>query len=93
MSQAAFIENNKERFLQELFDLLRIPSISADSAFAGDVRQCAESVAAHLRNAGADNVSIEETSGHPIVYGEKIVNPAWPTVLIYGHYDVQPRRR
>jgi acetylornithine deacetylase/succinyl-diaminopimelate desuccinylase-like protein len=90
MSQAAFIENNKERFLQELFDLLRIPSISADSAFAGDVRQCAESVAAHLRNAGADNVSIEETSGHPIVYGEKIVNPAWPTVLIYGHYDVQP---
>jgi len=90
MSQAAFIENNKERFLQELFDLLRIPSISADSAFAGDVRQCAESVAAHLRNAGADNVSIEETAGHPIVYGEKIVNPAWPTVLIYGHYDVQP---
>jgi acetylornithine deacetylase/succinyl-diaminopimelate desuccinylase-like protein len=90
MSQAAFIENNKERFLQELFDLLRIPSISADSAFAGDVRQCAESVATHLRNAGANNVSIEETAGHPIVYGEKIVNPAWPTVLIYGHYDVQP---
>ncbi|MFN4914832.1 MAG: dipeptidase [Sphingomonadales bacterium] len=90
MSQAAYIEQNKDRFLQELFDLLRIPSISADSTFAGDVRQCAESVAAHLRNAGADNVSIEETAGHPIVYGEKIVNPSWPTILIYGHYDVQP---
>lgn len=90
MSQNAYIELNKERFLQELFDLLRIPSISADSAFAGDVRTCAESVATHLKNAGADNVSIEETAGHPIVYGEKIVNPHWPTVLIYGHYDVQP---
>ncbi|MFM7765179.1 MAG: dipeptidase [Sphingomonadales bacterium] len=90
MSQDAYIEQNKDRFLQELFDLLRIPSISADSAFAGDVRKCAESVAAHLRSAGADNVSIEETAGHPIVYGEKMVNPAWPTVLIYGHYDVQP---
>ncbi|MBM3919784.1 MAG: dipeptidase [Sphingomonadales bacterium] len=90
MSQDAYIEQNKDRFLQELFDLLRIPSISADSAFAGDVRTCAESVAAHLRSAGADNVSIEETAGHPIVYGEKMVNPAWPTVLIYGHYDVQP---
>jgi acetylornithine deacetylase/succinyl-diaminopimelate desuccinylase-like protein len=90
MSQAAYIEQNKDRFLQELFDLLRIPSISADSAFAGDVRQCAESVASHLRNAGADDVSIEETAGHPIVYGEKIINPSWPTVLIYGHYDVQP---
>lgn len=90
MSQVAYIEQNKDRFLQELFDLLRIPSISADSAFAGDVRQCAESVAAHLRHAGADNVIIEETAGHPIVYGEKIINPSWPTVLIYGHYDVQP---
>ena len=90
MSQAAYIEQNKDRFLQELFDLLRIPSISADSAFSGDVRQCAESVASHLRNAGADNVTIEETAGHPIVYGEKIINPSWPTVLIYGHYDVQP---
>ena len=90
MSQNAYIEQNKDRFLNELFDLLRIPSISADSAFAGDVRQCAESVANHLRTAGADNVSIEETAGHPIVYGEKLVNPNWPTVLIYGHYDVQP---
>ncbi|MBM3398997.1 MAG: dipeptidase [Bacteroidetes bacterium] len=90
MSQVAYIEQNKDRFLQELFDLLRIPSISADSAFAGNVRKCAESVAKYLRSAGADNVSIEETAGHPIVYGEKMVNPTWPTVLIYGHYDVQP---
>ncbi len=90
MSQNAYIEQNKNRFLQELFDLLRIPSISADSTFAGDVRICAESVATHLKNAGADNVTIEETAGHPIVYGEKIINPNWPTILIYGHYDVQP---
>ena len=90
MSQTTYIEQHKDRFLHELFDLLRIPSISADSAFTGDVRKCAEAVADHLSKAGADNVSIEETAGHPIVYGEKIVNPSWPTVLIYGHYDVQP---
>ena len=90
MSQTTYIEQHKDRFLHELFDLLRIPSISADSAFTGDVRKSAEAVADHLSKAGADNVSIEETAGHPIVYGEKIVNPSWPTVLIYGHYDVQP---
>lgn len=90
MSQTTYIAQHKDRFLHELFDLLRIPSISADSAFTGDVRKCAEAVADHLSKAGADNVSIEETAGHPIVYGEKIVNPEWPTVLIYGHYDVQP---
>lgn len=90
MEQLTYIEQNKDRFLSELFDLLRIPSISADSKFAGDVRKCAESVANHLRSAGAENVVIEETAGHPIVYGEKMINPALPTVLIYGHYDVQP---
>lgn len=90
MSPNEYIESNRDRFLNELFDLLRIPSISADSAFAADVRRCAESVANHLRAAGAENVSIEDTAGHPIVYGEKMVNPAFPTVLIYGHYDVQP---
>lgn len=90
MSQSAYIESNRQRFLDELFDLLRIPSISADPAFAGDVKKCAEAVANHLRAAGADNVSIEPTAGHPIVYGEKITDPALPTVLIYGHYDVQP---
>lgn len=90
MDQKAYIEQNQDRFLNELFDLLRIPSISADSKFAADVRRCAESVAEHLRRAGADQVAIEETAGHPIVYGEKIIDPQLPTVLIYGHYDVQP---
>lgn len=90
MDQKAYIEQNHDRFLVELFDLLRIPSISADSKFAPDVRRCAESVAEHLRRAGADQVIMEETAGHPIVYGEKIIDPALPTVLIYGHYDVQP---
>lgn len=90
MTQKEYIETNKDRFLNELFDLLRIPSISADPAFAGDVQRCAESVAAHLRAVGADNVVVEPTAGHPVVYGEKIINPALPTVLIYGHYDVQP---
>lgn len=90
MEPVNYIEANKDRFLNELFDLLRIPSISADSNFSSDVQKCAEAVAEHLRKAGADNVSIEPTAGHPIVYGEKIVNPALPTVLIYGHYDVQP---
>ena len=80
----------KERFLNELMDLLRIPSISADPAYAGDVRKTAEAVADHLKAAGADNVQLCETPGYPIVYGEKIVDPNLPTVLVYGHYDVQP---
>lgn len=90
MSTLQYIEQNKDRFLSELFDILRIPSISADSAYAGDVRKCAESVAEHLRKAGADHVVLEETAGYPIVYGEKIIDSTLPTVLVYGHYDVQP---
>ncbi|MCC7299081.1 MAG: dipeptidase [Bacteroidia bacterium] len=90
MDQKAYIEENKDRFLNELFDLLRIPSISADTAFANDVQKCAAAVAQHLTQAGAENVSIEPTKGHPIVYGEKIIDPNLPTVLVYGHYDVQP---
>jgi len=90
MSTLKYIEQNKDRFLSELFDILRIPSISADSAYAGDVRKCAEAVAEHLRKAGADNVVLEETAGYPIVYGEKIIDSKLPTVLVYGHYDVQP---
>ncbi len=90
MSTLQYIEQNKDRFLSELFDILRIPSISADSAYAGDVRKCAEAVAEHLRKAGADAVVLEETAGYPIVYGEKIIDPTLPTVLVYGHYDVQP---
>lgn len=85
-----YIEQNKQRFLDELFALLRIPSISADSAYAGDVQQAAEFVAERMREAGADNVKVYETTGHPIVYGEKIIDAKLPTVLVYGHYDVQP---
>lgn len=85
-----YLENHKERFLGELLDLLRIPSVSADSKFKADMQRAAEYVRQSIEDAGADWVKIFETPGHPIVYGEKIVNPAAPTVLIYGHYDVQP---
>jgi len=90
MSTLSYIESNRERFLEELFALLRIPSISADSAYAQDVRACAERLAQFLKDAGAENVVLEETAGYPIVYGDKIMDPALPTVLVYGHYDVQP---
>ena len=85
-----YIDANRDRFLAELLDFLRIPSISADPAYAGSVRQTAEWVAKNLRQAGADQVRLEETAGFPIVYGEKMVDPSAPTVLVYGHYDVQP---
>ncbi|MCH1583816.1 MAG: dipeptidase [Flavobacteriales bacterium] len=87
---STYIQENRDRFLNELFDLLRIPSVSADPAFAGDVTKCAESVAEHLRAAGAEGVEIIPTGGYPVVYGEKIIGPDAPTVLVYGHYDVQP---
>lgn len=90
MTTNDFIQENRDRFLQELFDLLRIPSVSADPAFAGDVRRCAESVADALRQAGASGVELIDTEGFPVVYGERLVDPAAPTVLVYGHYDVQP---
>lgn len=86
----AYIQQNKQRFLDELLELLRIPSVSADPAFAKDVAQAADVVADHLRKAGADTVEIHPTKGHPIVYAEKIIDPDLPTVLVYGHYDVQP---
>lgn len=85
-----YIASNQERFLSELFDLLRIPSVSADSKHKEDVRKAANYVKAKLEEAGADTVTLVETKGHPIVFGEKIVNPSLPTVLVYGHYDVQP---
>ncbi len=85
-----FIAAQKDRFLAELLDLLRIPSVSADPAYAGDVRKAAEWVADNLQKAGADKVRLEETAGFPIVYGEKMVDPSAPTVLVYGHYDIQP---
>jgi acetylornithine deacetylase/succinyl-diaminopimelate desuccinylase-like protein len=86
----SYFETHKTRFLNELLDLLRIPSVSADPRFAGDVKRMAEATAEHLRLVGADNVEVFQTAGHPIVYGEKIIDPKAPTVLVYGHYDVQP---
>lgn len=83
-------EQNKDRFLNELLDLLRIPSVSADSKYKADVANCAEAVKTHLLNAGCDMAEVCPTAGHPIVFGQKIVDPALPTVLVYGHYDVQP---
>jgi acetylornithine deacetylase/succinyl-diaminopimelate desuccinylase-like protein len=85
-----YIQENKERFLSELLDLLRIPSVSADSKYAADVRKTAEFIHEKLTSAGADNVEICETAGFPIVYGEKIIDASLPTILVYGHYDVQP---
>lgn len=83
-------EANKDRFLNELLDLLRIPSVSADSKHKADMLTCAEAIKSALEAAGCDKAEICATPGHPIVYGEKIVDPARPTVLVYGHYDVQP---
>lgn len=85
-----YIEQNQQRFLDELFELLRIPSVSADGKFKNDVRQAAEFIVKKLTEAGVDKAEICPTAGHPIVYGEKIVDPSLPTVLVYGHYDVQP---
>ncbi len=91
MEQALnYINNNKEKFLNELFDLLRIPSISADPAYAGDVNRTAEVIADQFKGIGLDNVEICQTAGYPIVYADKIIDPSLPTVLVYGHYDVQP---
>jgi len=86
----AYLVQNKERFLSELIDLLKIPSVSADSSFAAHTNDCADFVAEKLRIAGADKVQVFPTAGYPIVYGEKFVGDHLPTVLVYGHYDVQP---
>jgi acetylornithine deacetylase/succinyl-diaminopimelate desuccinylase-like protein len=85
-----YIENNRQRFLDELFELLRLPSVSADEKFAGDVRKTAETVRNRLLEAGCDNAELVETEGNPVVYAEKIINPDLPTIVVYGHYDVQP---
>lgn len=85
-----YIDKNRQRFLDELLDFLRIPSISADSAYSADVFKTAEFVKDKLIAAGADKVEVCETAGYPIVYGEKMIDPSLPTVLVYGHYDVQP---
>ncbi|MCV6629195.1 MAG: dipeptidase [Flavobacteriaceae bacterium] len=85
-----YIAENQDRFLEELFSILRIPSISADSAYEKDVIAMAAATKASLEAAGCDTVEICETPGYPIIYGEKIVDENLPTVLVYGHYDVQP---
>lgn len=92
MSQAwkDYQQKNKDRFLNELMELLRIPSVSARSEHKADMVKCAEAVKKRLLEAGADKAEIFPTKGHPIVYGEKIIDPKKPTVLVYGHYDVQP---
>ncbi len=85
-----FINSNKERFLNELLDLLRIPSVSADPAYAEDVKKTAAFIAEKLTSAGCQKVEVFPTTGHPIVYGEYLFDDSKPTVLVYGHYDVQP---
>jgi len=85
-----YLQQNKQRFLDELFELLSIPSISADPEYADDLFRTAEFIKDKLTAAGADNAEVCPTKGYPIVYAEKIIDPALPTVLIYGHYDVQP---
>ena len=86
----AYLNQNKERVLNELLDLLKIPSVSADSKYKADVIKTAEAVKQRLIDAGADKVELSQTKGFPVVYGEKIIDPSKPTVLVYGHYDVQP---
>ncbi|MEX6690660.1 dipeptidase [Danxiaibacter flavus] len=83
-------EQNKQRFLDELLELLRMPSVSARSEHKQDMLACADKVKQRLLEAGADKVDIYPTAGHPVVYGEKIIDASLPTVLVYGHYDVQP---
>ena len=85
-----YLDTHKQRFIDELIALLRLPSVSADPAFSQDVLRTAQAVSEALTQAGCNQVEICETKGYPIVYGEKTIDPALPTVLVYGHYDVQP---
>ena len=85
-----YVEENQERFLEELFSLLRFPSVSADPKYKEDVLKTADFVAEKLREAGAENVEVCATAGYPVVFGEKKISESLPTVLVYGHYDVQP---
>ncbi|OON70531.1 dipeptidase [Hymenobacter sp. CRA2] len=87
---STFLTENQDRFLGELLEWLRIPSVSADPKFHGDVLRAAEYLKTRLEEVGLDNVELCPTAGNPIVYGEKLIDPALPTVLVYGHYDVQP---
>lgn len=86
----AYIEANRQRFLDELFEMLRIPSVSANPAHKGDVLRMAEYLRNHFAQLGLDKVQLLDTKGYPVVFAEKIIDPALPTVMVYGHYDVQP---
>jgi acetylornithine deacetylase/succinyl-diaminopimelate desuccinylase-like protein len=86
----SYIEANKDRFLEELFELIRIPSISAEQEHKPDMVRCAEKWKEFLLQAGCDKAEVMPSAGNPVVYGEKTINPAKPTVLVYGHYDVMP---
>ena len=90
LNSQAYIQKNREKFLSELISLLKIPSVSADPSFTKDVNDCAEILAKNLKEIGIERVEICQTAGFPIVYGEKIIDDSLPTVLVYGHYDVQP---
>jgi acetylornithine deacetylase/succinyl-diaminopimelate desuccinylase-like protein len=85
-----YIFNKREQFVSELIELLKIPSISADPSYKSEVIKCADKLADNLIHIGIDNVEICQTAGNPIVYGEKMIDSKLPTVLVYGHYDVQP---
>ena len=85
-----YIEQNKDRFFEELFSLLRIPSISAKPEHKGDMQRCAERLRELLLEAGADEAGVYPSDGNPVVFARKIVDPSAKTILIYGHYDVQP---
>ncbi|MGB0198845.1 MAG: M20/M25/M40 family metallo-hydrolase, partial [Flavobacteriaceae bacterium] len=89
-STLSYIQKNKKRFLEELFALIRIPSISADPAYADDMQKAAEKVQKLLEESGCTHTQMYPTEGYPVVYGECLIDPKLPTVLVYGHYDVQP---
>ena len=90
MEIKSYIKENEQRFLNELFDILRIPSVSSQKENKGDMVACANKLAESLKAAGVDKAEVCKTSGNPVVYADKISNPSWKTVLVYGHYDVQP---
>jgi Acetylornithine deacetylase/Succinyl-diaminopimelate desuccinylase and related deacylases len=85
-----YLDKHKDRMLEELTDILKIPSVSADPAYAKDVFSMAKDLENRLTKVGLEEVSAYETAGFPMVYGQKIIDPSLPTVLVYGHYDVQP---
>ena len=85
-----YIKENSDRFLNELFDLLRIPSVSSMAEHKQDMQKAAEKYVQLLKEAGADKVGVYQTKGHPVVFGEKVIDKSLPTILVYAHYDVQP---